>query len=102
MTMVIVAYATWPGANERQALTLSERLHAVLAKREWYLFFPAAGVGLYSGAHAFVWALPFSIAIVLAGAWTGLLRGTAPAGGASRASARARCRGSRRCGRSRY
>jgi hypothetical protein len=73
MTMVIVAYATWPGANERQALTLSERLHNVLAKREWYVFFPAAGLGLYSGAHAFVWAFPFSIAIVLAGAWTGSL-----------------------------
>ena len=100
MTLVIVAYATWPGANERQALTLVERLHTVLAKREWYLFFPAAGLGLYSGAHAFVWALPLQHRHRPRGCLDGLLRGTAPAGGASRASARARCRGSRRCGRS--
>ena len=71
MTAVILTYATWPGENERQALTLAERLHHVFAKREWYLFFPASGLGLYSGALAFLWALPYSIAIVLVGAVTG-------------------------------
>jgi hypothetical protein len=73
VTMVILAYATWPGTNERQALTLAERWHSVLAKREWYLFFPAAGVGLYSGFWAFLWALPYSVAIVVVGALTGAL-----------------------------
>jgi hypothetical protein len=71
MTMVIMSYAIWPGENERQALTLSERWHNVLAKREWYLIFPAAGLGLYSGALAFLWAFPYSVAIVLFGAVTG-------------------------------
>ena len=48
----------WPGHDPRQALTLAARWQNVLAKREWFLFFPAAGLGLYSGALAFLWALP--------------------------------------------
>ena len=73
MTAVVLTYATWPGANERQAVTLADRLHNVFAKREWYLFFPASGIGLYSGAIAFVWALPYSIAVIVVGAVTGAL-----------------------------
>jgi hypothetical protein len=71
MTLVVLAYASWPGDNERQALTLAARWHNVFAKREWFLFFPAAGLGLYSGALAFLWALPYSVAIVLIGALAG-------------------------------
>jgi hypothetical protein len=71
VTLVILAYATWPGENERQALTLAERWHNVVAKRVWYLAFPAAGLGLYSGAIGFVWALPYSVAVVLVAAFTG-------------------------------
>jgi hypothetical protein len=71
VAVVILAYVIRPGENERQALTLAERWHAVFAKREWYLFFPVAGLGLYSGALGFLWALPYSVAIVLIGAIAG-------------------------------
>jgi hypothetical protein len=73
MAIVIVAYATWPGHNERQALTLAERWHTVVAKGAWYFLFPAAGVGLYSGAIGFLWAFPYSIAVVVVGAMGGAL-----------------------------
>jgi hypothetical protein len=73
MAVVMLAYVIRPGENERQALTLAERWHAVFAKREWYLLFPIAGLGLYSGALGFLWALPYSIAIVLIGATAGAL-----------------------------
>jgi hypothetical protein len=71
MSTVLVAYALWPGENERQALTLAARWHNIWAKGAWYLLFPAAGLGLYSGALGFLWAFPFSILIVLGGAVTG-------------------------------
>jgi hypothetical protein len=73
MMIVLAAYATWPGQNERQALTLGERWQQLMAKRAWYVFFPAAGLGLYSGAIGFQWAFPYSTAVaavfVLAGWW---------------------------------
>ncbi len=85
MAIIVLAYATWPGVNERQDLSLSTRWHNVFAKGAWYFFFPASGLGLYTGAIAFLWAFPYSIAIVLAGAvggamlFAGLLSGhTAP------------------------
>jgi hypothetical protein len=71
MGAVILAYATWPGVNERNALTLAQRWDRVLAKRGWYLTFPAAGLGLYSGALGFLWAFPYSVAVAVAGALTG-------------------------------
>ena len=75
VSLVLVAYATWPGENERQALTLADRLRSVMDKREWWVVFPAVGLGLHSGALAFLWALPSSIAVVLAGAAVGALLG---------------------------
>jgi hypothetical protein len=71
MLVVILAYSTWPGGNERQALALAERWQIGIAKREWYLFFPAAGLGLYSGALGFLWALPYSVALVVVCALSG-------------------------------
>lgn len=71
MIGMIALFATWPGENERTTMSLAERWQNALAKREWYVLFPAAGLGLYSGALAFGWAFPFSLAIVLAGAITG-------------------------------
>ena len=71
MAIVIVAYATWPGHNERQALTLGERWHNVVTKGAWYVLFPTSGVGLYSGALGFLWAFPYSIAVVVVGAASG-------------------------------
>jgi heme/copper-type cytochrome/quinol oxidase subunit 4 len=71
VALVIAAYALWPGHNERQALTLVDRWHNVFAKGRWYVLFPVAGLGLYSGALAFAWAFPFSVVVVLIGALTG-------------------------------
>jgi hypothetical protein len=68
---VLVAYAIWPGSNPRQAVSFADRLHNVYARPEWYLIFPASGLGLYSGALAFVWAFPYSVAVVGLGAATG-------------------------------
>ncbi len=68
---VLVAYAMWPGQNPRQAVSLAERLHNVYANPQWYVFFPAVGVGLYSGAIAFLWAFPYSVAVVGLGAAAG-------------------------------
>jgi len=73
VTVILIAYATWPGENPRQALTLAERLKNVFARPEWYLFFPAVGLGLYSGALGFAWALPYSVAVVLVSAVAGAL-----------------------------
>lgn len=75
-TLVLVAYATWPGSNPRQAVSLADRVANVASEPEWYVFFPAVGLGLYSGAIAFVWALPWSVAIVAAGTLFG--RASAP------------------------
>jgi hypothetical protein len=71
VSVVLITYATLSGTDPRQAMTLSERLQSALTKGEWYFFFPAAGLGLYSGALGFLWALPYSIAIVIAGALGG-------------------------------
>jgi hypothetical protein len=68
---VLVAYTLWPGSNPRQALTLAERLHNALDKGEWYVLFPAVGLGLHSGVLGFVWAFPYSVAAVIAGAVAG-------------------------------
>jgi hypothetical protein len=73
MALVVVAYATWSGDNVRHALTLGERIQNVLAKREWYVFFPLVGLGFHSGAMAFLWAFPYGIVVVLIGAAAGAL-----------------------------
>jgi hypothetical protein len=73
--IVLVAYATWPGSNPRQAVSLAERLANVASQPEWYVFFPAANLGLYSGAIGFLWALPWSLAIVGFGAFLGARSG---------------------------
>jgi hypothetical protein len=73
VTAVFIAYALWPGTNPRQAVTLEGRFHNALDKGEWYLLFPAAGLGLYSGALAFLWAFPYSLAAVIGGAAGGAM-----------------------------
>jgi hypothetical protein len=65
---VLISYAIWPGTNPRQAVTLADRVHTALSKGEWYLYFPAVGSGLQSGLLGFIWALPYSLGLVAAGA----------------------------------
>jgi hypothetical protein len=90
---VLISYAIWPGSNPRQAVTLADRLHNALSKGEWYLFFPAVGLGLHSGLLGFIWALPYSVAAVAVGtiggavAFPRLLSGRPPGpSGAKRAT----------------
>lgn len=68
---VLVAYSLWPGENPRQALTLAERLHNIFTQPEWYVFFPAVGLGLHSGTLALLWAFPLSIVAVVGAAMGG-------------------------------
>jgi hypothetical protein len=68
---VLIAYSAWPGTNVRQAVSLSERITNVATEPEWYLFFPAMGLGLYSGAMAVLWALPWSLGALASGAFLG-------------------------------
>jgi len=70
---VLITYAIWPGSDPRTAVSLAERLHVALTKGEWYAFFPAVGLGLYSGTIAFRWALPYSIGVVILGAAGGAM-----------------------------
>jgi len=70
---VLVAYSLWPGENPRQALTLAERFHNILTEPEWYVLFPAVGLGLHSGALAFLWAFPISLVVVVAAAVGGAM-----------------------------
>jgi hypothetical protein len=73
MAVAVVAFATWPGQDPRQALTLAARWQNVVSKGRWYVFFPAAGLGLYSGAIGFLWAFPYSLGVVVGGAMSGAL-----------------------------
>ena len=72
---VLAVYATWPGADFRTAVPLARRLEAFFVDPEWYVIFPAAGLGLHSGLHALLWAFPLSVGVmaagVAAGAWAG-------------------------------
>lgn len=65
---VVIAYALWPGTNPRQAVSLAERVHNALDKGAWFVFYPAAGLGLYSGFLGFIWAMPYSILAVVGAA----------------------------------
>ena len=73
MAIVIAAFVAWPGHDPRIAVTLAGRWHNVLAKGAWYVLFPAAGLGLYSGALGFLWAFPYIIGVVVGGALSGAL-----------------------------
>jgi hypothetical protein len=64
---VLAVYATWPGADFRTAVPVTRRLEAFIVDPEWYVIFPAAGLGLHSGLHALLWALPYSVAVLAVG-----------------------------------
>jgi hypothetical protein len=68
---VLAVYATWPGADFRTAVPVSRRLEAFVVDPEWYVIFPAAGLGLHSGLNALLWAFPFSVAVLAVGVAAG-------------------------------
>jgi hypothetical protein len=61
-------------------MSLGERLGEVFDDPEWYVVFPIVGLGLHSGLFGFVWALPYSLGVVVIGALGGalILRGLTP------------------------
>jgi hypothetical protein len=68
---VLAVYATWPGADFRTAVPVSRRLEAFVVDPDWYVIFPAAGLGLHSGLNALLWAFPFSVAVLAVGVAAG-------------------------------
>jgi hypothetical protein len=73
--VVLIAFATWPGQNERTAVSLSERVSGIVQDPLWYVKFPVAGLGVHSIPLAVWWALPFSVAILAVGGWLGMRLG---------------------------
>ena len=71
--LVLAAYATWPGRNPKNVMTLGDRLHGVFEDPSWYVQFPAAGLGFHSGPLGFLWAFPLSLAVVAITATLGAL-----------------------------
>jgi hypothetical protein len=84
VVVVLAVYATWPGADFRTAVPLARRLGAFFVHPEWYVIFPAAGLGLHSGLNALLWAFPFSLALLAVGVAVGARAGpmllTGPSG----------------------
>jgi hypothetical protein len=68
---LLAVYATWPGADFRTAVPLTRRLAAFLVEPQWYVVFPANGLGLHSGWWALVWAFPLSLAMLALGVAAG-------------------------------
>lgn len=84
--LVLGAYSLWPGSDPGHSFSISERLANLTSKPSFYVSFPGVGLGGHSIPLAVVWALPFSILALAAGAivgWVGgpaLLRGAASKG----------------------
>jgi hypothetical protein len=81
VAVVLAVYAAKPGADFRTAVPLTRRAEAFFIDPEWYLIFPATGLGLHSGLTALVWAFPFSLAVLAAGAAIGAGAGPELLGG---------------------
>jgi hypothetical protein len=83
VVVVLAVYATWPGADFRTDVPLARRLGALFVDPEWYVIFPAAGLGLHSGLLALLWAFPFSVVVLAAGVAVGTGAGPALLAGPS-------------------
>ena len=68
---VVAAYASWPGVNARTAVAFTERIRNVFVDPEFYVRFPATGLGLRSIPLAVAWALPLSLVVLAAGLLAG-------------------------------
>jgi hypothetical protein len=69
--VVIIAYAQGSPNNPRAALSLADRWAAAVTDLEWFIRFPAIGLGLHSMPLAVLWAFPLSIVALLVGGWVG-------------------------------
>lgn len=64
---VLVLYSAAPGISERTTISAVERLLNLVRDPVWFVRFPVIGLGIQSIPTAFVWALPWSAAVLLAG-----------------------------------
>ena len=69
--LVIATFFMWPGANPRLRTGTLERFAGLVANPSFYVGYPAVGLGLHSIPLAIVWAFPWSVAILAAGAILG-------------------------------
>jgi hypothetical protein len=69
--LVIATFFIWPGANPRLRTGTLERFAGLVANPTFYIGYPVVGLGLHSIPLAIVWALPWSVAILAAGAILG-------------------------------
>jgi len=64
--VVIAAFFAWPGANPRLRTTGFQRLTNLTANPTFYVGYPAVGLGVHSIPLAVVWALPWSVVVLVA------------------------------------
>lgn len=69
--VVLVSVLLWPGANPRLRVGVFERIAELTADPLFYVGYPAVGLGLHSIPLAMMWALPWSVLVLAAGAVVG-------------------------------
>ena len=67
----LAGFTLWPGHNPRLRVTALQRLSASISNPVFYAGYVAVGLGLHSIPLAVHWALPWSAAILAAGAGVG-------------------------------
>ena len=73
--VVIASFLLWPGANPRLRVSLAQRIAGLAANPQFYVGYPAVGLGLHSIPLAVRWALPWSVPALALGALGGWLAG---------------------------
>jgi hypothetical protein len=69
--MAVAGFLLAPGANPRLHTSLFQRLAGLVADPAFYVGYPVVGLGLHSIPLAVWWALPWSAAVLAAGALVG-------------------------------
>jgi hypothetical protein len=72
---VLTAYAIWPGAQHRLAVSLVDRIEEIFKEPQSYAVMPATGLGAQSIPAGVEWAFPMSLAVLAIGAMAGWFAG---------------------------
>jgi hypothetical protein len=65
------AFLSFPGDDPRLDVGLSERFRTLVTDVDFYVGYPAVGLGLHSIPLAVAWAFPWSVAVLVAGGAAG-------------------------------
>jgi hypothetical protein len=68
---VVASVLLWPGANPRLRVGVLARIAGLTVNPEFYVAFPAVGLGLHSIPLAIWWGLPWSAVLLMLGALAG-------------------------------